>query len=79
MSKDKQECKVLSFSEHAYKKCDTNMHANRIIVENEYEPEDYIIQRHLNNMIAQYGRKFVAEVIHNMALDDYSFNTNKVG
>lgn len=78
MENKKQECKVLSFMDHADKKCETNMHANTIIVNNCYEPEDYVIQRHLENMVATYGRKFVAEVIHNMALDDYSFN-KKVG
>lgn len=77
MSKENKECKIYNFSEYA-ERIDS-AHTDRIAIENLYEPQDYIIQRHLENMIATYGRKFVAEVIHNMALDDYSFNSKKVG
>ena len=73
----KKECKILSLQEHAYNHSETNMHANRYIVENYYEPQDYIIQRHLTNMVETYGREFIVEVIGNMGLD--KSNTKKAG
>lgn len=68
---------MINFTMKAYDRCETNMHANTIVVNNKHEPRDYVIQRHLDNMCATYGREFVAEVIANMSLDQHQ--TKKVG
>lgn len=75
----KKKGKLISFIDYACQKgaFEDNPHCDRIMVENEYEPQDYIVQRHLTNMVATYGREFVVEVIGNMGLD--KSNIKKVG
>ena len=64
--------KVISLVDESIKRYSTNPHANHIVLEHEYTPQEMVIQRHLENLEATYGTHTLVEVIKMMGLDDVS-------